>query len=345
MNNKFIISIFVCVAIASCALMNETIDPERLSEFEQFKAKFNKYYYNEHEHHSSFHNYKTSREHIVKHQMENPNAKFGHTKFSDMSPEEFENKMLNFDFSLFKKAKQQGIKLKAEPMKGYLRQGENVDNSDLPESFDWRDKGIITPAKFQNTCGSCWTFATTGVIESQYALKYGELLHFSEQMLLDCDNINQGCRGGLMTDAYQYLQQTGGIQTADTYGDYKNKKDICNFDKTKVKAKVVDWYQIPENEETIRRELVKNGPVAVGINARTLQFYEGGIVDPKNCDDKINHAVLIVGYGVEEGIPYWLIKNQWGAEWGIKGFFKLIRGKKQCGIHTYASIAYVEKVQ
>lgn len=58
--------------------------------------------------------------------------------------------------------------------------------------------------------------------------------------------------------------------TAESYGGYKNKKDVCSFDKTKVVAKIVDWYQIPENEETIRRELVKNGPVAVGINARTL---------------------------------------------------------------------------
>ncbi|EGR31212.1 papain family cysteine protease, putative [Ichthyophthirius multifiliis] len=215
-------------------------------------------------------------------------------------------------------------------------------NQVLPSYFDWREQGIITPVKYQDTCGGCWTFATTGVIESQYALKYNKLVNFSEQQLIDCDSINDGCRGGLMTDAYKAIQEMGGLETSEDYGEYLNSKGQCKIDSNKVSAKVINWYQISEDEEAIRRELVQNGPIAVGVNARFLQFYQGGILDPKLCDDSINHAVLIVGYGEENGKKYWIIKNQWGKSWGINGYFKLVRGKKQCGVHTYASIAFIE---
>jgi len=99
---------------------------------------------------------------------------------------------------------------------------------------------------------------------------------------------------------------------------------------------------LSEDEEKMKRVLYKKGPIAAGLNARYLQFHDGGIHNAPQCNDDINHAILIVGYGEDNGIPYWIIKNQWGPSWGDNGFFKLIRGQKRCGIHTYVSVVEVQ---
>lgn len=85
---------------------------------------------------------------------------------------------------------------------------------------------------------------------------------------------------------------------------------------------------VEKNEEQMKEYLVKYGPLAIGINARMLQMYGKGVYNPRSCNNSINHAVLLVGYGVTaEGVKYWTIKNTWGENWGENGFFKIIRGE------------------
>lgn len=182
--NKIILLIF----IVSLAIANAVMVDPHLQEFEEFKQKYQKTYASSDDHSQRSQNYRDNKEHIMRHQMLSPSARFAHNRFSDMTPEEFEAKYLNFNYDLFIQAKGT-FREKPAPIKTFLGIDQNYleDNSDLPEFLDWREKNIITPAKYQSTCGSCWTFSTTGLLESQYALKYNELLHFSEQQLLDCD--------------------------------------------------------------------------------------------------------------------------------------------------------------
>ncbi len=103
-------------------------------------------------------------------------------------------------------------------------------------------------------------------------------------------------------------------------------------------AHISDWTAIGGDEDNIAAELVARGPLSILINAETLQFHHSGIWDPLICSNATDHAVLLVGYGVQKGLtsstPYWIVKNSWGTKWGEQGYFQMIRGKAKCGITT-----------
>ncbi len=129
-----------------------------------------------------------------------------------------------------------------------------------------------------------------------------------------------------------------------------NGEGECTYDEEKGVAKVKNWAFIPKDEEDMKKALFKYGPLAGAINAWTLAFYDGGIYEPWFsilCPATINHAIVIVGYGVdkETGKKFWKIKNSWGPEWGEEGYFRLLRGEGTCGIDQYTLIAEVEKVK
>jgi len=88
----------------------------------------------------------------------------------------------------------------------------------------------------------------------------------------------------------------------------------------------------------MKKGLYHNGPLAVAINANKLMTYTNGVVDEIDCDENaLDHAVFIVGYGSENGVDYWLVKNSWGENWGLDGYFKMKRGNGTCGINKAVS--------
>jgi len=92
---------------------------------------------------------------------------------------------------------------------------KRLSNLKIPESWDWREYGGVSPVKNQGHCGSCWTFSTTGCLEAHYRIHKKQNYLFSEQQLIDCAQAfdNNGCDGGLPSHAFEYIKYNGGIQT------------------------------------------------------------------------------------------------------------------------------------
>ncbi|CAH1391948.1 unnamed protein product [Nezara viridula] len=217
-------------------------------------------------------------------------------------------------------------------------------NVEIPESIDWRTSGAVTPVKNQGSCGSCWAFSSTGAIEGQLFKKTGKLVSLSEQQLMDCSYSynNSACRGGLMDNSFNYLKDVEGLESENSY-PYEGKNKRCRYNENKVVpgTKVKAYTDIEElDDDALKAAVATVGPISIAVTAdnRGFKFYGSGVFDGETCGNKLDHGILLVGYGSEDGEDYWLVKNSWGPRWGENGFMKLTRNKKNaCGISSMAS--------
>ncbi|XP_071963197.1 cathepsin L-like [Antedon mediterranea] len=254
-------------------------------------------------------------------------AIYGPTKFADLTDEEFKQYLSG------------EMKPSGKPMKQ-----ATIPNTEAPDAFDWRDHGAVSEVKNQGMCGSCWAFSTTGNIEGQWAINKKKLISLSEQELVDCDKVDEGCNGGLPSQAYEAIIKLGGLMTEKGY-PYKGRGADCTFVKSQAQVYINSSVNISKDEGDMAKWLAKNGPISIGINANMMQFYFGGIAHPYKffCNpNKLDHGVLIVGYGVKNDKPYWIVKNSWGADWGEKGYYLVYRGDSVCGLNQMCTSAVVQ---
>merc|ERR1712071_104671 len=217
------------------------------------------------------------------------------------------------------------------------------ENFKAPSSVDRRSEGYVTPVKDQKQCGSCWAFSAVGALEGQHFRKSGELVSLSEQNLVDCSSRygNDGCNGGLMDSAFEYVVANGGIDTEASY-PYEARDKTCRFNAANVGATATGFMDVKAGSESDLMALASVGPVSVAIDASrtSFQLYHSGVYNEKRCSSiRLDHGVLAVGYGTDAvGGDFWIVKNSWGASWGEGGYIKMARNMgNQCGIATEAS--------
>jgi xylem cysteine proteinase len=260
-------------------------------------------------------------DHIQEHNAKGLSWKLGLNKFSDLTGEEFAAMHLGYN---------------SQPNRP--RNVKLLDETETATSVDWRTSGAVTAVKDQGQCGACWSFSTTGALEGLYFIQKGTLISFSEQQLMDCSSSygNQGCNGGLMDDAFQYVEAKGIMKESDY--SYKGKTGTCKWNSSKVVFKTTGYSDVTANSTTQLKAALNKGPVSVAIEAdqSVFQSYTGGIITSTSCGTNLDHGVLAVGYN---GTSYIIVKNSWGPTWGESGFVRIgqASGAGICGINSDAS--------
>ncbi|XP_038585708.1 cathepsin L.1 isoform X1 [Micropterus salmoides] len=333
---KLLLVAAAVLAVASCA----SLSLEDL-EFHAWKLKFGRSYSSPSEEAHRRQIWVNNRRLVLVHNIMADEGiksyRLGMTYFADMENEEYKRLISQGCLGSFNASR---------PRSGstFLRLPEGAD---LPISVDWRDKGYVTDVKDQKQCGSCWAFSATGSLEGQTFRKTGKLVSLSEQQLVDCSGKygNMGCNGGWMDSAFQYIQANGGLDTEDSY-PYEAEDGQCRYNPATIGAICTGYVDVTQGDEEALKEAVATiGPVSVAIDAShlTFQLYESGVYDEPDCSsDELDHGVLAVGYGSDNGQDYWLVKNSWGLQWGDMGYIMMTRNKhNQCGIATASSYPLV----
>ncbi|XP_062983249.1 dipeptidyl peptidase 1 [Elgaria multicarinata webbii] len=226
--------------------------------------------------------------------------------------------------------------------------------SNLPKSWDWRNvNGVnyVSPVRDQETCGSCYAFASMGMLEARIRIltNNSQTPTLSPQQVISCSEYSQGCRGGFpYLIAGKYVQDFGVVEEA-CY-PYTGMDSSCIFKHNCYHYYTSDYRYVGGfyggcNEALMKLELLKHGPMAVAfevyddfMNYAGGIYHHTGLMDPFNPFELTNHAVLLVGYGSDptSGEPFWIVKNSWGESWGEKGYFRIRRGTNECSIESIA---------
>jgi len=341
----------VAVAVA----LSMAIESKRgIVSFEEFETMYHKTYASSHERLMRRYIYADNMRKAEQLNIQNPRATYGSSPFADLSSEEFAATHLMPPVSasdLAKPCLQDGVYLPAPPP------------STLPDSFDWRNTaGVVQSVKDQGSCGSCWAFSTVQNIEGVMG-KAGMPVELSAQYITDCSKgcstetidgvnttvCNHACSGGWPWTALNDVA-TGAIGPVPGWTEYpyKGVYQACKTGNWSIQAKISGYTCLGldngGNEDAIAQNLMDMGPLSISLNADHFQTYRNGIMDPVFCDTEIlNHAVLLVGFGVDKDIlrddPYWIVKNSWGTSWGEDGYVRIYRGKGVCGINEAVACA------
>ncbi|RZC36225.1 Peptidase C1 domain containing protein, partial [Asbolus verrucosus] len=216
----------------------------------------------------------------------------------------------------------------------------------LPLTKDWRDEKVVTPVEDQGKdCKASWAFSAAGVIESNYAIREGKdkLVTLSAQNLIDCvkEYGDNSCKGGSTEDALHFIDDYGIMKETDY--PYEGRDGAsCEFDESKSFTKIDKYRKIPSgSEQQLKKVVGLQGPVVANIHA-TEKFisYDYGVFYDEECSSvssNLNYSVLVVGYDIVGNQEIWILKNSMGSDWGINGYMRLARNKKNhCGIATAA---------
>ena len=322
------------------ALLTYTVLPRYYPTFSTWSSLYNRTYPSATERDYRESVYTQNLAKIAKHNMYNYSWSLDVNQFADMTQKEFATNYIRGGYvspntTTYRK-------------RFYNWQLLYGNKTTLPVSVDWTTQGAVTPVKDQGQCGSCWAFSATGSMESTWFLKNGTLVSLSEQQLVDCSTGqgNQGCDGGLMDSAFQYVIANKGITSESAYPYTATGPNTCDSTGKPVVAMVTGYKDVPSGSELALMTALTEQPVSVAVEAdqSVFQFYSGGVLTA-SCGSNLDHGVLAVGYGTQSGQDFYKVKNSWGTSWGEKGYILLGRGSQygangQCGIQMDPSYTF-----
>lgn len=271
--------------------------------FADWKINFKKSYKSKQEENEAFHNF---CDNLKATQAQNEKFKRGKSDFQMALWENSDQHVMTFD------GKFNGAEFSMEP-RSLLSQMPQLKAS-IIDSLNYVDLGYVNAVQNQKKCGSCYTFAACGVLEAQLFKKTRKLVKLSEQQLLSCTGSgysSSGCKGGVVRQMFQYIKDNG-ITTSDKFPYNASDTVPCKYDTRTSVSRVNNFYWAQNIDEVYLKNLLTQvGPVAITIDASRVTFmnYKSGVYSDPSCTGPVNHAMLLVGYGVDPKLgDYWLLK-------------------------------------
>ena len=323
-------AMMMCLSLNSMLVFSQQND---WSLFTDFQLKFNKKYESELDLLNRFRIFRENLHTILSHNLDNTqNFTMAVNQFTDLTQDEFKDNYIGNGYGgLYKEVGSYGCKTFTSSASG------------VPTSVDWRVKGAVTSVKDQGQCGSCWSFSSTGAVEGAWAISKGTLVDLSEQELVDCATGlsygSHGRNGGQMEGAFKFVIENGQCSNSEYPYTSGTTKTGGTCKKCSAVAQMNTCYDVKPNDQISLKGAVAQQPVAVAISADTklFQSYSSGVITSSSCYTSLDHGVLVVGYGTENGQDYWLVKNSWSSTWGENGYVKIARSSSNndpgiCGI-------------
>nr|CAG4712923.1 unnamed protein product [Naegleria fowleri] len=236
----------------------------------------------------------------------------------------------------------------------YLKDVARYGVKGFPTSFDWRNVGgnnYVSPVRNQGQCGSCYSFATTAMMEARKRIFSNNIDQpiYSPENIISCSIYSQGCDGGFAYLVSKYGEDFGIVaESCDPYVGFVTKckpNNNCPVRQFWTDYKYTGGFYGAVDENNMMLDILVNGPLAVSMEVYNDLFsYHSGIyrhvpsskfsAPVPNPFELTNHVVLIVGWGEENGQKYWIVKNSWGTGFGMQGYFWIAKGVDECAIES-----------
>lgn len=307
---KFLVLFFVTIALAN--VFADSISDEEEQAWREFKLEHGKMFLSKNKEGTRKKTFLQNRAKVIELKAASDSGKLKYTpklySFADLSDDEFISRYGGFN--------------NEESSKPVKRTFYPTPRQGLPTSFDSRQKGWIGPVKNQGTCGSCWTFSSMSCIEAGLAVKGYSGYDLSEQLLVDCGKSGEdGCQGGRMEYAFAYLAENGGAMQEYQY-PYTGAFGRCQYPEVSNGIQVTGPVYPTADKNSVKAALMTHGSLAIAVDANPWRFYGGGIYHGDQ-NQGANHAINLVGWGVENGQEYWIVRNSWGEDFGENGYIRI----------------------